>query len=76
MNDDLLKKLADDELAQLVLHAQREIALRTRKRKEDTIAKIKELAGAAGVSVSIKGTRGRPPTREGNTKPVRMIREK
>jgi len=76
MIDDTLKTLGDHELRELVLRAQREIALRARKHKEDTIAKIKELAGSAGVSVAIKGTRGRPPTREGQPKPSRMVREK
>ena len=60
MNEDVIKTLGDDELARFVVKAQAEIAARARKRKEDTISKIKELADAAGVSVLIKGVRGRP----------------
>lgn len=60
MNDDTLKTLSDHELTQLVAKAKAEIVARDRQHKADTIAKIKELAGAAGVSVSIKGVRGRP----------------
>jgi len=33
---------------------------RAEQRKHDTITKIKELAGAAGISVSIHSKRGRP----------------
>jgi hypothetical protein len=76
MNDDTLKTLSDNELAQFIVKAQAEIAARTRKRKEDAIARIKELAGAAGVSVSIKGARGRPaqsgaPERPARTPPAK-----
>jgi len=60
MTEDTLKTLNDHDLEQLIVRAQAEKANRARKRKEDAIAKIKELAGAAGVSVSIKGARGRP----------------
>ncbi len=60
MTEDTLKALNDHDLEQLIVRAQAEKANRARKRKEDAIAKIKELAGAAGVSVSIKGARGRP----------------
>jgi hypothetical protein len=76
MNDDNLKALGDNELVQLVAKAQAEIAARTRKRKEDAIAKIKELAGAAGVAVSIKGVRGRPPSSGGPSKPARAAQAK
>jgi hypothetical protein len=34
--------------------------VRGEQRKHDTIAKIKEMAGAAGISVSIHSKRGRP----------------
>ena len=37
-----------------------EIKARTERRKQETIAKIKELAGTVGVSVAIGGMRGRP----------------
>ena len=68
MSSDNVKSLSDNELAQLVVKAQAEIAARTR-RKEDAIARIKQLAGAAGVSVSIKEGRGRPATGDGSEKP-------
>jgi hypothetical protein len=76
MNDDTLKTLSDNELAQFIVKAQAEIAARTRKRKEDAIARIKELAGAAGVSVSIKGARGRPALAGGPPKPLRPSQAK
>lgn len=55
-----IKALSDADLTRIATLAQAEIAARDRKRKEDTIAKIRALAGEAGLSVSIEGARGRP----------------
>lgn len=70
MSNDNLKTLSDNELAQLVVKAQAEMAARAR-RKESAIARIKRVAGAAGVSVSIKGARGRPAAADGSGKSSR-----
>ena len=75
MSNDNLKTLSDNELAQLVVKAQAEIAARTR-RKEDAIARIKQLAGDAGVSVSIKGARGRPAAADSSEKSSRPAQAK
>lgn len=88
MNDDTLKTLSDNDLVQLVRSlpdnrlayvkatAEEEIDTRKRKRKDDAIAKIKELAGANSISVSIKGARGRPPMPAGAGKPSRPAQAK
>lgn len=55
-----VRAMSDADLARFVLAAQAEIAARERKRKEDAIAKIRALAGEAGLSVAIEGARGRP----------------
>lgn len=55
-----VKMLPDKELAELVAAGQAELAAREKQRKEETIAKIRALAGAAGLSVQIAGARGRP----------------
>jgi hypothetical protein len=60
MTQETIKALADGELTQVIAWAQEEIKARAEKRKRETIAKIKEMAGAVGVSVSIAGVRGRP----------------
>lgn len=60
MTQDAIKALTDGDLAQVVVWAQAEIKARTERRKQETIAKIKELAGAVGVTVAISGQRGRP----------------
>jgi len=60
MTQDMVKALADGELVQVIAWAQAEQQARAERRKRETIAKIKELAGAVGVSVSIAGVRGRP----------------
>jgi len=60
MTIETMRALSDADLSQVVAWAQAEIKARAEKRKQETIAKIKELAGAVGVSVSIGGQRGRP----------------
>lgn len=75
MIEEMIKKLGDQELRELVIRGQQEVAIRARKQKEETIARIKALASAEGISIAIKGTRGRPP-REGQSKLVRAARGK
>jgi hypothetical protein len=60
MTQETVRALSDADLSQVVAWAQAEIKTRAEKRKQETIAKIKELAGAVGVTVAIGGTRGRP----------------
>jgi hypothetical protein len=60
MTQDVIKSLTDADLAQVILWGQVEVKARTERRKQETIAKIKELAGAVGVTVAIRGQRGRP----------------
>jgi len=61
MKPDELKALSDSDLAQLRTAAEAEQKARAEKRKQETIAKIRELAGSVGVTVKIDGARGRPP---------------
>jgi hypothetical protein len=64
MTQDTVKTLSDGELVQVITGAQDEQKARAAKRKRETIAKIKELARAAGVSVNVEGVRGRPVRKE------------
>ena len=64
----LLHTLNDAELAAFVAAGQVEIATREKRRKEEAIAKIRELAGAAGLSVAIEGARGRPGGKQAKKK--------
>jgi hypothetical protein len=57
---DLLQTLNDAELAAFVAAGVLKIAAREKRRKDEAIAKIRALAGAAGLSVAIEGARGRP----------------
>ena len=61
MTEQNIKALSDSELTQVIASAQDELKARAEKRKQETIAKIRELAGSVGVTVRIDGTRGRPP---------------
>ena len=61
MTQEMVRALVDNDLAQVIAWAQDEQRARVEQRKLDTIAKIKQMAGAAGISVSIHSKRGRPP---------------
>ncbi len=61
MTEQAVTTLADQDLSQVIVWAEDEQRLRADKRKHDTLAKIKELAGAVGLSITINGRRGRPP---------------
>lgn len=71
MTQEAIKALTDGELSQVIAWAQAEIKTRTERRKQETIAKIKELAGTVGVSVAIGGARGRPARGQGKPEPKR-----
>lgn len=64
MTRDMVKALPDGELAQVVAWAQEEQKERAEKRKQDTIARIRDLARSIDVNIRIEGTRGRPPKAE------------
>jgi len=55
-----IKSLPDDELGKFVEAGQEEQKARAERKKQETIARIKELAGTVGVRVAIGGARGRP----------------
>jgi hypothetical protein len=55
-----IRSLPDDELARLVEAGKEEQKDRAERKKRETIARIRELAGAVGVRVAIGGARGRP----------------
>jgi hypothetical protein len=55
-----IRSLSDDDLDKLIDSGVEEKRVRTERRKQETIAKIKELAATVGVPVSFGGTRVRP----------------
>ena len=60
MTREALHALTDADLLQVIAWGQEEQRARAEKRKQEAIAKIRELAGNAGVTVAITGVRGRP----------------
>ena len=70
-----IKSLPDDELEKFVEAGRQEQKERAERKKQETIARIKELAGAVGVRIAIGGGRGRPvrakPTNGNGDPPVR-----
>ncbi len=61
MTEQAIRALVDQDLSQVIGWAEDELRVRADKRKHDTLAKIKELAGAVGLSITINSRRGRPP---------------
>jgi len=57
---EMIKSLSDDELDRFIGAAAEEKKARAERRKQETIARIRELAGSVGVRVNIGGARGRP----------------
>jgi hypothetical protein len=55
MNQEAVRALADSLLEQVSGWAQDELKVRAEKRRQETIAKIKEMAAALGVAVNIQG---------------------
>ena len=55
-----VKALSDSEIEQVIAWGQAELKSRAERRRQETIAKIKQLACAVGVRVAIGGVRGRP----------------
>lgn len=60
MTRDILKTITDAELEQVGIWALEETRQRQERRRQETIARIKQLAADNGVSVTINGARGRP----------------
>lgn len=69
MHDDLttldLTALSDEQLKQLIADGRTELTRREKKRKQEAASRIKALAEAAGLAVTVKDKvqkrRGRPP---------------
>jgi len=69
-----VKALADSEIEQVIGWGRQELKARAEKRKAETIAKIKQLAGSVGVRVAIGGVRGRPAKGRPGAKPEKTAR--
>jgi len=74
MTQDGVKALTDSELIQVISWAQGEQKARAAKHKQDTIAKIRELARSIEIGVKIEGTRGRPAKLSSDATPGRAAR--
>jgi hypothetical protein len=68
MTRESLRTLSDAELEQVGVWAREETRERAAKRKQETIAKIRDLAAGAGVHIKISGARGRPAKAAPDTK--------
>jgi hypothetical protein len=60
MTQEMVKALNDGELVKVIAWAEDEQKARADKRKQETLAKIKQLARSIDIGIKIEGTRGRP----------------
>jgi len=60
ITEETVKGLPDDELERFIMAGVEEKKTRAERKKQETIARIKQLAGSVGVRVAIGGARGRP----------------
>jgi len=71
MTQDAVRALSDSELVNVIAWAQAEQKARAEKHKQDTIAKIRELARSIEVGIRIEGSRGRPAKANAEPKAVK-----
>ncbi len=64
---DTIKSLSDEELEKFISAGERERAERAERKKQETIARIRELAEAGGIRVAIGGAK----SRRAKSKPAR-----
>lgn len=64
--------MSDTDLATFAAAAQAELESRRQKRRDDAIARIRAMAGEAGLTVAIEGARGRPPRTRGARKAAKQ----
>lgn len=74
MTEDMLKALTDGDLARVIDWAKAEVKMRAERHKQETIAKIRELARSIEVGIKIEGTRGRPAKASQKAGTVKMAR--
>lgn len=71
MKIDDVRALGEAELEHLIAAAQDELKARAEKRKQEAIAKIKEIAAGVHIAVKFDGQRGRPPKAKPEEKAVK-----
>lgn len=63
--------LSEQELADLIANASKELEAKRQGKKRETIAQIKELAASIGVYVEISEAEKRPTSRKGSSVPIK-----
>ncbi|CAL1240460.1 H-NS histone family protein [Candidatus Methylocalor cossyra] len=63
--------LSEQELAELIAKASRELEAKRHGKKREVIAQIKELAASIGVHVEISEGEKKPASRKGSTVPIK-----
>lgn len=71
MTQEAIAELSDAELEQVGIWAREELRERALRRKQETIARIRDLAAGAGVQIKINGARGRPAKADPKQKRIR-----
>lgn len=63
--------LSEDELAELIANASRELDAKRHGKKRETILQMKELAASIGIHIDITEGERKPVSRRGGTVPVK-----
>ncbi len=63
--------LSEDELAELIANASKELEAKRHGKKRETLNKIKELAASIGMHVEISEGEKKPTSRKGTSVPVK-----
>lgn len=66
-----IENLSENELADLIANASRELEAKRNGKKRETVLKIKELAASIGMQVDISEAERRSASRKGATVPVK-----
>lgn len=66
-----IENLSENELADLIANASRELEAKRNGKKRETVLKIKELAASIGMQVDISESEKKPASRKGTTVPVK-----
>jgi DNA-binding protein H-NS len=66
-----IANLSENELADLIANASRELEAKRNGKKRETVLKIKELAASIGMQVDISEAEKKSASRKGSTVPVK-----
>ena len=68
---DSIENLTEQQLAELIAHASKELEVKRHGKRKDVIAEIKALAASIGMQAEITEAEAKPASRKGSKVPVK-----